>query len=40
MPDALWAEIEPPLPVRRPHPPGYHDPSVDDRRVMDAGRSE
>jgi hypothetical protein len=36
MPDALWAEIEPPLSVCQPHPLGYHNPSVDDRRAMDA----
>jgi len=35
-PDALWAEIEPLLPPRKPHPLGCHNPRVDDRRAMDA----
>jgi transposase len=35
-PDALWAQIEPLLPPRKPHPLGCHNPRVDDRRAMDA----
>jgi transposase len=35
-PDALWAEIAPLLPPRKPHPLGCHNPRVDDRRAMDA----
>ncbi len=35
-PDVLWAEIEPLLPLRKPHPLGCHNPRVDDRRAMDA----
>lgn len=35
-PDALWAEIEPLLPPRKPHPLGCHNPRVDDRDAMDA----
>ena len=35
-PDALWAQIAPLLPPRKPHPLGCHNPRVDDRRAMDA----
>ena len=35
-PDALWAEIAPLLPARKPHPLGCHNPRVNDRRAMDA----
>jgi transposase len=35
-PDALWTEIAPLLPPRKPHPLGCHNPRVDDRRAMDA----
>lgn len=35
-PDGLWAEIQPLLPPRKPHPLGGHNPRVDDRRAMDA----
>ena len=35
-PDALWAQVEPLLPPRKPHPLGCHNPRVDDRRAMDA----
>jgi transposase len=35
-PDALWAQIQPLLPPRKPHPLGCHNPRVDDRRAMDA----
>jgi transposase len=35
-PDALWAQIEPLLPARTPHPLGCHNPRVDDRCAMDA----
>ena len=35
-PDALWTEIQPLLPPRKPHPLGCHTPRVDDRRAMDA----
>ncbi len=31
MPDGLRAEIEPPLPPRKPHPLGCHNPRVGDR---------
>jgi transposase len=33
--DALWAEIEPLLPPRPPHPLGCHRPRVPDRNAMD-----
>ncbi len=36
IPDALWAEMEPLLPPRKPHPLGCHNPRVDDRKAMDA----
>ena len=35
-PDALWTEIQPLLPPRKPHPLGCHNPWGDDRRAMDA----
>ena len=35
-PDALWAQLEPLLPPRKPHPLGCHNPRVDDRRAIDA----
>lgn len=34
MPDALWALVEPLLPVRKRHRLGCHNPRVDDRRAM------
>ena len=34
--DELWAEILPLLPPPKPHPWGYHYPSVDLRAAMDA----
>src|SRR4028118_949723 len=36
--DALWARIQPLLPVRqnKPHPLGCHRPRVDDRKVLNA----
>jgi transposase len=36
IPDALWAQLEPLLPPRKPHPLGCHRPRVDDRTAMDA----
>jgi transposase len=36
LPDALWAQIEPLLPARRPHPLGCHNPRVPDRAAMTA----
>src|SRR5687768_13650114 len=36
IPDAVWEQIEPLLPPRKPHPLGCHNPRVDDRRAMDA----
>ena len=36
LPDALWAEIQPLLPARKPHPLGCHNPRVPDRSAMDA----
>lgn len=38
IPDALWNEIAPLLPVRppKPHPLGCHRSRVDDRRALDA----
>ena len=36
MPDALWAQIKPLLPARKPHPLGGHNPRVPDRAAMDA----
>ena len=35
-PDALWAEIEPLLPARKPHRLGCHNPRVSERAAMDA----
>ena len=36
IPDELWAEMEPPLPPRKPHPLGCHNPRVPDRDAMNA----
>ena len=36
MPDWLWAEVEPLLPPRPPHPLGCHNPRVPDRLAMNA----
>jgi transposase len=36
LPDELWAEMEPLLPPRPPHPLGCHNPRVPDRAAMDA----
>jgi transposase len=36
IPDALWKEIEPLLPLPKPHPLGCHNPRVPDRNAMDA----
>src|SRR5512133_3250633 len=36
LPDALWAEMQPLLPPRKPHPLGCHNPRVPDRSAMDA----
>jgi transposase len=36
IPDALWVEMAPLLPARKPHPLGCHNPRVDDRKAMDA----
>ena len=36
IPDVLWAQIEPLLPPRKPHPLGCHNPRVPDRDAMDA----
>jgi putative transposase len=36
MPDALWVQIEPLLPPRKPHPLGCHRPRVADHKAMDA----
>ena len=36
LPDALWAQIEPLLPARKPHPLGCHNPRVPDRAAMTA----
>ncbi len=36
IPDALWEQIGPLLPPRKPHPLGCHRPRVDDRNAMDA----
>src|SRR3954467_7974653 len=35
-PDVLWAQIEPLLPPRKPHPLGCHNPRVPDRDAMNA----
>ena len=34
--DEIWAQIEPLLPPRKPHPLGCHRPRVDDRAAMNA----
>lgn len=36
LPDALWGQMEPLLPPRKPHPLGCHRPRVPDRAAMDA----
>ncbi len=36
LPDKLWAQMEPLLPPRKPHPLGCHNPRVGDRQAMDA----
>lgn len=36
LPDRLWAQMEPLLPPRKPHPLGCHNPRVSDRAAMDA----
>lgn len=36
LPDKLWAQMEPLLPPRKPHPLGCHHPRVSDRAAMDA----
>ena len=36
LPDALWAKMEPLLPLRPKHPLGCHNPRVPDRAAMDA----
>ena len=36
IPDALWSQLEPLLPRRKPHPLGCHNPRVPDRDAMNA----
>jgi transposase len=36
LPDELWAQMEPLLPPRKPHPLGCHNPRVSDRAAMNA----
>ena len=36
IPDDLWAQMEPLLPPRKPHPLGCHNPRVPDRDAMNA----
>jgi transposase len=36
LPDRLWAQMEPLLPPRKPHPLGCHNPRVSDQAAMDA----
>jgi transposase len=36
LPDESWAQMEPLLPPRKPHPLGGHNPRVSDRAAMDA----
>jgi hypothetical protein len=36
LPDEIWAQMEPLLPPRKPHPLGGHNPRVSDRAAMDA----
>jgi putative transposase len=36
LPDAIWEQMEPLLPPRKPHPLGCHNPRVPDRSAMDA----
>lgn len=36
IPDALWNQMEPLLPPRKPHPLGCHNPRVPDRDAMNA----
>jgi len=36
IPDELWEQMEPLLPLRKPHPWGCHNPRVPDRKAMNA----
>jgi putative transposase len=36
IPDALWEQIEPLIPLGKPHPLGCHNPRVPDRAALDA----
>jgi transposase len=36
LPDAMWEQMAPLLPPRKPHPLGCHNPRVPDRSAMDA----
>lgn len=36
IPDALWEQIQPLLPLPKEHPWGMHNPRVPDRSAMDA----
>ncbi len=36
IPDEVWAQMEPLLPERPPHPLGCHNPRVPDRDAMNA----
>ena len=36
LPGTLWAQMEPLLPSRKPHPLGRHTPRMSDRAAMDA----
>jgi len=36
LPDEVWAQMEPLLPPRKPHPLGCHNPRVPDRSAMNA----
>lgn len=36
VPDAIWDQMEPLLPARKPHPLGCHNPRVSDRAAMNA----
>jgi transposase len=36
LPDAIWEQMEPLLPPRKPHPLGCHNPRVPDRAAMNA----
>jgi hypothetical protein len=39
LPDAIWEQMEPLLPLRKPHPLGCHNPRVLDRAAKKLSKS-